>query len=90
MELPLKTNDSLAQYLLISYSGIYTKVDPTKFNIKSIIDKLLDNNKLKKNFLQSNMYPYGLSSFVLADNSGCSHSILMFPINTVNSYTGLV
>ncbi len=63
-----------ARTLGYSYSGIYTVVDPKKYNIKSLIDN--DDTQGYNNLhyrLPINKYIiYGFSSFQFKDGSGCS------------------
>jgi uncharacterized membrane protein YcgQ (UPF0703/DUF1980 family) len=78
-----------AKTLGYSYSGLYTMIDPKRFNIKNIIDD--DNTKNYNNLHEKvpvNKYMiYGLSSFQLKDGSGCSSFSVDVSVDSVNSYT---
>lgn len=73
--------------LSYSYSGIYTQVDPSRYNIKTVIDKSQAFNKLHEDLPAVKYVIYGFSSFALADGSGCTSFSLDATLNSVSSYT---
>jgi hypothetical protein len=72
-----------------SYSGLYTVVDPNKFNIKTIIDNDMAQgwNNLHERLPANKYMIYGLSSFQLKDGSGCTSFSIDASINSVSTYT---
>jgi hypothetical protein len=84
-----RSNGFGASTLSYSYSGIYHLVDPTKFNLKSIIDTKVDSNydNLHEKLPAVKYAIYGFSSFALADGSGCGSYSMDVSFDTVNSLT---
>lgn len=74
-----------------SYSGLLAKVDPTDYNILTLIDN--DNSAGHNNLyhkLPTTKYAiYGLSSFSLSDTAACTSFSVDLTINTASSYTFL-
>lgn len=63
-----------AKLLGYSYSGLYTVVDPKKYNLKTIIDDDITQgfNNLHEKLPITKYIIYGFSSFQFKDGSGCS------------------
>lgn len=78
-----------AAALSYSYSGLYTVVDPKKFNLKSIIDDDISNgwNNLHETLPVNKYMIYGLSSFQFKDGSDCNSFNIEVSIDTVSTYT---
>lgn len=82
-----KDNGFAAETLSYSYSGIYTVVDPAKYNIKTVIDESQAYNKLHEDLPVVKYVIYGFSSFALADGSSCTSFSIDAALNSVSSYT---
>jgi hypothetical protein len=80
-------NGFAATDLSYSYSGLYAPVDTAKYNIKTLIDKTAGYNVLQEKIPSVKYIIYGLSSFALADNSGCSSFNIDVSVDSINSYT---
>ncbi len=84
-----KDTNGFNSKLSYSYSGLYSVVDTTSYNVEKLIDSALDanyNNLYEK--LPTTKYSiYGLSSFTLAAGSGCTSFSIDVDLNTASSYT---
>ncbi len=72
-----------------SYSGLYQAIDPTDYNIKSLIEdnKLNKYNNLHERIPAVKYAIYGFSSFKLKDGSGCTSFSLDLTLEGVNALT---
>jgi len=80
-------NGFSAEDLSYSYSGLYAPVETAKYNIRTLIDKSTGYNVLQEKIPSVKYIIYGLSSFALADNSGCSSFNIDVSVDSVSSYT---
>lgn len=80
-------NGFAAEDLSYSYSGLYAPVETAKYNIRTLIDKTSGYNVLQEKIPSVKYIIYGLSSFALADNSGCSSFNIDVSVDSVSSYT---
>jgi hypothetical protein len=80
------TDNGYNSIFTYSYSGIYTVVNPTTYNILTLMAAGNYNNMIQR--LPLVKYGiYGLSSFNLASSSGCSSFHIDVTLNTPNSFT---
>ncbi len=82
-------NGMQATNLGYSYSGLYTVMDPKKYNIKTMIDNDMAQgwNNLHERLPANKYMIYGLSSFQLKDGSGCNSFSIDVSIDSVSSLT---
>lgn len=80
---------NLGSPLTYSYSGLFTDLASVDYNIRTMIDsdKTKDFNNLQEKLPVPKYKIYGLSSFELRNNSGCSSMNLDISIGTASSYT---